>query len=422
MVRYSYGGLKVRSGEKLDDNEKTLLDRLHAFETEWDIKDYFQAAADRLISYGDEIDLINWDDDGLSEWRPLPVNVITIVEKATQITDVTAQVFKRGLYLFNENDASGGAFKKWQPENILHISLNSRAAIVYDTQGRYTFGVWSVSPLEPLKYKLMWKLALIINDMLLRQKIIPREHIKLDLSNFDPNLFAGATQEARIQAAKTALDTFMSTFKTNFATPLKEVDKSYITGKDIEVEFVEPKHVTYVDPNPMFEQINQSIWAAIAPVEAAVTSRSRQSYASELKIGSVADLVAETLADIIKVKVLWLVKEHFKRAYGYSDEQLVKVDIKIQLAYGVQLGEMVRQAAVMAATGCFTRDEIRSMLRFEPLTDEQKEEIAEMIGPGRAGQNAETLNDMMRDWIRRHPEAVENLPSTPESRTDRQVT
>lgn len=422
MVRYSYGGLQVRAGRKLDENEKLLLQRLKAFEKEWNVKAFFYAAADRLITYGDDISLTNFNETGLIEWRALPIELVTILQDKKQRNDASAQVWKANVYVMNELSADEDIYKEFNPEQILHISLNNRAEIVYDTLNRYTFGIWSMSPLEPLKYKLQWKMALMINDMLLRQKIIPREHIKIDLSNFDPNLFAGDTQEARIQAAKTALDTFMTTFKNDFATPLKDVDKSYITGKDTEIDFVEPKHITYVDPNPMFDQINQSIWAVTGPLEAAVTSHSGQTYASELKIGSVADLIAETIADIIKEPVLDLVKRHFKLRYRYTDEQLEIIDIKIQLAYGVQLGEQIRQMAVLSATQCFTSDEIRAMLRYEPLTEDQRAEIVERVGPGRIGQHAQTLNDILRDYIKRHPEAITELPETPESRHDRQVT
>jgi len=418
MVRHAYGGFVLHVGKSLDDRERELLDELHKFDQRWDVASIFQASADRLFTYGDDVSLVTFR-NGLHEWRYLPMEAVSAVEDRKQIGDVSAQVFKPEIYVLNELNEQ--LRQTYPAEQIVHISLNNKAQPVYDVVGRYTFGVWSVSPLEPLKYDLLWKIAVKINDIIMRQKLVPRMHHKLDLSMFDPNSFPGDTQEARIQAARTAARSYVNKYKSEIATSLKEVDKDFITSKDVEIDYVEPKRVTYIDPNPMMDQLNRSIYAVVGPVESAVTGRGARSYASEIAVGSYAILVAETVATTIKRKVLEVVRRHIKEKYtdGRFDDLLDKIDIKVRLAYGIQYGELIRQAAVLTATNCFTVDEIREMLGYEPLTDEQRQDIAERMGRGRIGQHAQTIEDIMRDYIRRQ-EPQE--PITPESRRDKQET
>ncbi|GAG12967.1 unnamed protein product, partial [marine sediment metagenome] len=266
------------------------------------------------------------------------------------IQDMLAQVFERNIYVLNESSLE--IQRSWPSDEITHFSLNNRAATIYDLLGRYTYGVWSVSPIESLKSDLMWKLTLKINDIMLRQHLVPRQHHKIDLSAFNPMNYPGDTIEARFAAAEAAATTYLKRYKETVATPLKQVDTSVITGMDVEIDYLEPQHVTYVDPNNLFKGINQSIWAAIAPIETAVTGRGERSYASELVVSSYSILVAETLADIIRDEMLLLIKKHIQTKYpGMYDEDLDKIEMNIQLVLGIERGERVRQGAVMMASG-----------------------------------------------------------------------
>jgi len=417
MVRHAYGGFVLHVGKSLDDRERALLEELQRFERQWDVASIFQSSADRLCTYGDDVSLVTFQ-NGLKEWRPLPMEAVTVVESRKQIGNMSSQVFEPKLYVLNElNEQLRQIFPA---DRIIHISLNNRAQPVYDILGRYTFGVWSLSPLEPLKYDLLWKIAVKINDIILRQKLVPRMHHKLDLSMFDPDEYSGDTKEARIQAARSGARSFLSDYVKDIATSLKEVDKDFVTSKDVEIDYVEPKRVSYVDPNPMIEQLNRSIYAVIGPVESAVTGRGARSYASEIAVSSYAILVAETIAKTIKQKILGVVRRHIQTKFGKEYEDLLdKIDIKVRLAYGIQYGELIRQVAVLTATNLFTVDELREILGYEPLTDEQRDEIATRIGRGRIGQHAQTMDDILRDYIRRK-EPQETI--TPESRRDKQET
>jgi len=422
LVRYSYKGVGLRIGAELEEKEKRLLRIVEQLERQFQFRQLFYAAAFDLLRYGDSIWFYRIENPtGLVELRSLPINCMTIIEDESQLGDPTAQVFSRGLYVLNElYDEKRKIFK---PDQIMHFSLNPMASEVHDILGRYTYGVWSVSPIEPLVPRLYWKLAALRTDILLRRKIVPREHIKLDLSMFDPNQFEGKTREERIRKARQAAQKFVNEIIQDLGKPLKEPDQSYVTDKDVEIDYVEPRKVTYADPSPLFDQINQSIFAAIGPIETAVTGRGRRTFATELVISSYVTICAETIADIIREQLVELIRRHIRVKYPgeFSEDDLDKIDVKIQLILGIERGEVARQVAVLRTTGLFTMDELRAIAGAPPLSPSQREELLklQLLDHARRGREIaeRTIDDILASYIRREgPEE----PITPESRSDKQ--
>jgi len=415
MVRHSYQGIGVAFGKQLDPKEEELLRIVTSLERKWKFRDLFYSVAFHLLRDGDDIYAI--------KMKPLPIPYVTIVEDRSQIGNPGVQIFEPNFYVLNELSQSleVGRQQIWTKDEIVHFSLNNKAELIYDTVGRLTFGVWSLSPLEPLKSRLYWKLAALIDDIILRHRLVPREHHKLDLSAFDPNLFAGETLDDRIRAAKEAAQKHIAEYKQNIVKPLKEVDKSYITGKDVEITYVEPRHVTYVDPNPLLEQISRSIIATVGAPEAAVTGRGRGTYATELVVASYATLCAEALADIIKERVVELVRRAIRAKYPgkFTDEDLNKIDIRIKLMLGFEKSEAARRAAVLKASGIATIEELRNEVGLlRPLTDEEKQQLETLQISGRKIAER-TQADIVSDYIRR---VQEPEPVTPESEHQRKQT
>ncbi len=426
MVRASYEGFGVRIGMTLSNPESELMKHLEDFEKEFKIKDHFYAIADTMLTYGDSVYTVTLEDNvGLVKLRSLPMEYMTAVEAQDQLGSITAQIFEANIYVINESvkDTAGTKMKDWSKDEILHFSLNNISSTVYDLMGRYTYGTWTQSPIEPLRAKLLWKLALTINDIMLRQVLIPRQHHKLDLSAFDPRYFPGDTLEDRYAAAKTAVEKYVDDYKKGVASPLKEVDKSVITGLTTEIGYIEPKNVTYVSPNELIEQIDKSIWAAVGPVETATTGRSARTYASELVVSSYASMGALIIADIIRELFVDLAKRHIKKKFGAEfDDDLDKIDIKTRFALGIEKGEQVRQFAVMTATGIVTANEAREIIGLGPLSPEDLAELIERQGGGGAGRSGpgRTMEDIISDYLRRTQD--DNEPVTPQSRKDQQNT
>ncbi len=157
MVKESYKGFQVIIGRELDKDEEELQELLDTFEDEWDIKDHFYAITDTLLTYGDSVYVTTYDDDvGLLEFRPLPMENLTILETLDQVDATLSQVFLKNFYVLNE--ATANMVLDWPAEDITHFALNNKSRVVYDIRDRYTFGVWSVSPIQSLKPKLLWKM------------------------------------------------------------------------------------------------------------------------------------------------------------------------------------------------------------------------------------------------------------------------
>jgi len=426
LVRKSYQGIGVHIGHELDDKERELLKSCEEFEKQFNLPSLFYSAAFHLIRDGDDIYLTRYQ-NGLTTLQPLPIHAMTIVTSKDDIQNVGSQVFRKNWYVLNEGYNEGVSDvrqKLYRATDIMHISLNNRAEVIYDTMSRFTFGVWSMSPLEPLRSQLLWKLTLRINDIILRQKLVPRLHHKLDLSAYDPTRYQADTMDARISAAKAAATREVTDYKTNVAVPTKAVDQDIITGKSTEIDYVEPKHVSYIDPNPLLAQINKSIFSSTGTNEAAVQGTGRGTYATELVVASYTSAAAEVIAEIVKEAVLKIVRNHMRLKYpdrGYTDDDLNKVDIKFKFMLGIQKSEAVRRAAVIGAMGIATATELRDEvgLTGELTEDERKEIIERVKGRGRTGDYTRTQQDIASHYIRR---TDEKEPETPQSEQQKRET
>jgi len=423
MSREAYQGFTLNVGREMKDEEQELINALEEFEREFKLKAHFYAITDQMVTYGDAVYFKRIEENvGLAEFKSLPMEYLTAIENEEQKRDHLAQVFEANFYVLSESTERERTFNA---DDVVHFALNNIGSTIYDLMGRYTYGIWSSPPLEPLRPKLLWKLALLINDIMLRQHLVPRQHHKLNLEGFNPANFPGDTLEDRYAAAEAAATKHINDYRTKVATPLKEADKSVITGNDIEISIIEPRNVTYVDPNELLTQIDQSIYAAIAPIETAVTGRGVRSYASELLVSAYGHLVAETLADIIAAQFLELAKAHIQAKYNHRfDGYLDDLSIELQLVIGIEKSERVRQGAVMRASQSLTPNEYREMIGKPPLTDDQWEEMERAAalgrGPGRTGDFDQTTDDVTSSFIQRID--VDDSPDTPQSRRQRQNT
>ena len=135
MVRGSYQGFGVRVGTELSNPESELIEYLEDFEKEFRIKDHFYAIADTMLTYGDSLYRVKFEDDvGLAEFRSLPMEFMTAVETEDQASNVSAQVFEANYYILNEGTSGEAAAKEeiWDKEEILQFPLNNISTTVYD--------------------------------------------------------------------------------------------------------------------------------------------------------------------------------------------------------------------------------------------------------------------------------------------------
>ena len=437
MAAYAYKGVQIHTGQDLSENEKEIMRILKSFDETFDIHDLMFSITYHLMRDGDDVYIGYFSDGvGLLQLQPLPIEIVTALNNKDQMSGTISStslatlmpgvyITNPSVYVTNEGSEAQQIFPENPNQKIFHFALSNRAEMITDILGRKTFGVWSKSPLESIESRVLWKQAILIADILWRYRNVPREEHILDLSAYDPANFAGETIEARIAAAKTAATAAITEYATGISK--KNVDQGYVHGKDVEIKYVEPQKTTWVEPNSVTDQINQSIYASTSVPEAAIIGRGRSTFATELVVASYTILLPEFLVYKIKRVLLSIIREHLrriniKRTNKFTEEEIASIDIKTSLILQIFMGELIRQTALLAATGSFTLDELRDRVGLDPVTDEQVKRLVEIVqkSGGRAGQYAQTILDIARG----EGQQVEpqNPPLTPESRGDKQQT
>jgi len=412
LVQFAYQGPFVHAEKQFSENERRLQQLAVEACDEFDFRGRFFYIARHLLRDGDEAFVVHFD-DGIRQIQPLPISKLTILESIDQIQNVGVTIQKANFYVLNEGVADKQQiFPQNESQVVCHISLDNYAEEVRDLKNRLTFGIWSESPLECLRSRILWKQAILITDILWRYRNVPREVHELDVSMYTPEKFAGATFEARLDSCNTAIQTYLKNYATQVAR--KKVDQGYVITKGTRIYYTEPTRVAYTSPNEVVEQINESIREGLGWHKAG-----RATYATELVAASYVVLLPDLLAYKIKRALLELLRQHLRKKFNIPEDELKKLDMRLSLVLDILRGELVRQIAILAAAGTHTLDELRELLGDEPITDEQVKRLVQIASRGRQGQSVQTILDILAT-AERQVEPSEHL--TPESRRERQVT
>lgn len=375
FIAKTLGGFRYLVGETKTKREEEIsqeLERLHR-----KLRKYYYDIAYKVIRDGNACYLIQLEQgNGISKLEYLPMNALTCVESEEQklfmeLPNVPQQIFKRGVYILSENTAYE---KRFPASSVAHFDLGRQDA-VYDNCGRYTLGVWNVSPLESLKGKLLWKEAIILADMLWRERMVPREHHKLPSEPFDPNLYPGKTMAEKIKAANQAVENAVKEYTNKLYSKSSEIyprpDRGYVTLDNVEISVVESK-TSHTDPNALLEQIDKSIYSVITP-ESTVSAKARSTYGSEVAVMLYTTLKAERIAEAIAEVLIDLAKLHLRNKSGFEDAELDNIDFMFNKL--LDRHSIVRDSAILLETGAFTPAEVRAMMGFPPLSEADRREI-----------------------------------------------
>ncbi|KXH76258.1 MAG: hypothetical protein AM326_03090 [Candidatus Thorarchaeota archaeon SMTZ-45] len=418
LVQFAYKGVVIRAGKELTTDEETLLKNAKDFAKTMDFRGRFFYIAKHLLRDGDEVFVTHTDNAaaanlGVQQIQPLPITKLTGVTDEGQIGKTDTNIVGPAMiYVVNESDESKRQkFPQNDKQKVYHVALDNHAEEIYDNMGRYTFGVWSESPLEALRTRVLWKQAILIADILWRYRNVPREVHELDVSMFKPEDFTGETPAARLSNYQTAIRAYLRAYADEIKK--KKVDQGYVIPSGTKIYYTEPKRVAYTSPNEVIDQINESIIKGLSAYDVEAGT-----YATALVVSSYVVLLPDLIAVKIKDILLEVLKMHLRKKHNTTDENLEKVDIRISLVLDIFRGELIRQMALLAATGTQTIDELRDYIGQDPITDKQAERLIEIVGKGRSGQYVQTLLDLLRDSERR----TEPRETTPESKREIQET
>jgi len=313
----------------------------------------------------------------VGRFGPSSGNFNTILEvPATSGTEGNEILTYADYYILNE----GTAYEEVIPRSeIIHIKMHPYGRTVIDGQGRTCFSLWSAPPLRRIKKSMLWKANAMVNDILWRDAMPPREHHKLDLSMFHPDEYEGASKEERIIAARQAAMRVVNEHIKNISH--KEVDVGYVTDKDTEIDMLESKSHTYADPNELLLQLDQNIHATSGIPRGMMYGEGKGAYASELLTSNYAGLRAEFIGDrIARPFEDWLkdyMKSNYERTCGIK--QIDRIRLKFRLILPRDVREMGQAINFLVDSMIVDVAQILEVTGLDPMTPDQFEKHLEML-------------------------------------------
>ncbi len=399
MVGRAYQGIEIsqkgdeENPRELSEEEIALLETARDLDNRLDFRNLIKSYTRSLFKYGDVIEHIETDTafldeefdedveatDAVTALTPLPMNQITIIDEASRIENPEPEkvITQGNIYVIDEENADQTEEDpvQYPKEEILHISLDNRSNWKEDLMGRPTFGIWSDAPIKSIIYLLEWKHNLIRNDMLWRNRMVPREHHKLNMTAFAPENYPGATFQARLQAAKIAATNEMNQYAAGIRT--QQPDQGYVTSTDIEVAIVEPRTANYREVNTQLDQIDSKISTMTGTPEA-LSGGNNSSFSSVEFSGTFVSLRSEEMCNTIVRGLERVIWKHLKAVHPSSQiKDIKRVKMKTRLILDRDMTERAKVVSILDGTNKFTPTELRGIFGFEALTDLQLQEILE---------------------------------------------
>ena len=286
-----------------------------------------------------------------SNLQNLPMFSVTAVSNDDQIGQPSTYLIQPPIkyYIVNElisnMPTSSMNMQKFRASRVIHFRYDPTPTMVIDNIGRWTYDVWSMSPLRPLESIIVWKQQILYLDILWRSSHVPRLHHKIDLSMFDPENYTGSLLE-RISKARADAAAYLREYVEKLRG--KRPDQDFVTSKDVDITVIEPK-TSYMDPNQIVEQLSNAIFVSLGINESIVKGRSKSSYATEFLLKSYTGMVAYDLA----YRTAWMIA---LRYYDGSYEPVLQPEL------GSDDLEKMRLGVALSNSGVATINEIRKLM------------------------------------------------------------
>lgn len=382
------GDIKV-----VDDQERKCLRYAEMIAEGIEIRELIETFIELLIMHGNV-----YLKDNKTSYEILPNDCVTLVEDTGRIGggDIT-KVIKNGKVLVLDE----GLDTQEIVQSFVHIKYKKTPIYVIDNKGRKTFNVYSVSPLNRTVLPIWQKRQSMIIDLLWRWSNVPREHHKLSSEPFTLDKFEGSWDQRRAKA-QAAAEANLDKYVENITS--KVPDQAYVTYDTTSIGVVETR-TSHLDTNQLVDQYDDKIWTSLNIPKSIVNGTGSSSYASEVMIGNYVTSKVVQLGNKIKKPLLNLVRERIKQIDPTLPVQ--KLDIKFDLVLASSKLELFRELAIMSSVGIFTDTELRDLVGYSELTDDQREQIV------KTGEE-KTIGDVVRD-ANQQVGMLQDYPETPQS-------
>lgn len=410
MVEKSYVGPELMpknryTDDKLDEKEEKAITEADKIARNLNFKQLFFNYAWQLISHGDLYESIIKDSNGVLGLESLPLNSVRSLSNEEQINKlpIDLQIIKENIIAVRKhiNDRQPTIYRKGE---FIHLSFKNHGVWRKDIEGIDTYGLYSIPPIASLQRLVNWKKKTIENDIIWKNKLLPRIMHKLKMPSIVPSKYVG-TQEDKVAAAKKDADALVTSFISS--TKAIRPDDDLVESDAVTTSILEAKSVNYHQPNDTISQINtllntpQGIPSGLLGGEAGASMGVElAAIFAGIRIDYIANNIANVVAAVMRMHVALA-------ATSASKEVIDRLFIHIDPALSVEKFEKIKTALSMTATGVFTKGEIRKASGYARLPQLPKEAFPEVD----LSNVKQTINNLNSDTKKEKPQSGKNNTS-----------
>ena len=335
----------------------------HMF-SDLNVKEDIEAFAEVIMIHGDLI--LTYDEEDPSVLCIQPNKNAAFVDETARLesSDSTIPITRDNYLVMNEKQPTE---KIYGPGEFIHIRYKKTPVWQTDSQGRDTFGVYSISPLQRAVLPTWQKRQMSIIDILWRWASIPKQHHKISSDMFALQKYNGTTWQQKGEAASAEALKYLKQHSESMRDLMP--DQGITSLDTVNIEMIEPTSTSYVKPNEMINQLTDQVLSAINVPKSLGLGSSSSSFASELVLATYTSEKIIQLANKIKPAILESIK--LRLLTINPNFPVDSLDIKIDHTMAVSRLEMFRVFAIMVNSGLFSEAELRECVGYEQLRADQ---------------------------------------------------
>ena len=397
MVEESYKRIELEPENdfedyELDSVEIEMLKQAKIIAKKLDFRGKFHDYAWQLVTHGDVFERYELKSDAKeSVILPIPLNNVRVITERRQAEDGNSDLIIDEQMIDIRNDDNADENEVLPKEKYIHLSIKNHGVWRKDKNGGDTFSIYSRPPVAVLSKLIDWKTKTIENDILWKNKTVPRVKHTLKMPAITPNRFQG-TMEEKIKKAKDEAHKIIEDFINS--TRDMRPDADVVTSDAVESGILEPKSTNYQKPNEVLNQINAAINTVHGIPEGLTggkdTSMSMESAGifAGLRIKHISNKIALALERILKEQLLI-------SGVGATEENIDRIVIRIDDSLTKELFDKFKIALSAKAVGVFTKQELRQLVGYSALPLNAQDLIPEE--PHNVGPKQDREGNLMRE-------------------------
>ncbi len=396
---------------KLTDKEKKAINEADKFARKIKASRKFFEYAFLLTSHGDLFEKVIIGEDGIEKLVSLPLNSTVVLEKKEQISTGgdDLQITEEKLIGVKKSRTDITPVF-YTGDSYIHISYKNHGVWRKDQDGTETYGIYSIPPIASLQRLVNWKKKTIENDIIWKNKLLPRILHKLKMPSIVPSKYSG-TQTEKVAAAKADADMLATDFVGT--TKTLRPDDDLVISDAVETSILEAKSTNYHQPNETISQINSLLNTPQGISDGLIGGNVGASGGMELaaifagiRVKNIVDNIADTFTELMQ-RHLRLV------ASDVGEEVIERLFIHTDAALTIERFNKIKIAMSMAVTGQFTKGEVRQAAGYARLPQLPKESFPEVDIPAVKNSLKDRAGDVKKEKTESQdnnnsPQAVRN--------------